>query len=62
MPEQENLKRNDEYEGYVLARARCCMFEQADAERAVMEADLDFVEERRNKKDPALPIDKQSRI
>lgn len=45
VPEQENLKRNDEYEGYVPARARCCMFEQADAERAVMEADLDFVEE-----------------
>ena len=45
VPSQENLWKDKEYEGYVPPRALCCMFEQEDAEKAVNESNLEFVEE-----------------
>ena len=45
VPSQENLWKDKEYEGYVPPRALCCMFEQEDAEKAVNESNLEFIEE-----------------
>ena len=45
VPSQENLWKNDKYEGYTPPRAQCCMFEQEDAEKAVNESDLKIIEE-----------------